>query len=79
MVYSNSAMFSAGLRRSFSFSLSTLEAEVMGEFMCTVWQKADSAATLATLERKWSSFEVKMAHLALESIGRLAPGSVGHR
>ena len=72
-------MFSAGLRRSFSFPLSTLEAGVMGKFMCTVWQKADSAAILATLKRKWSSSEVKMAHLALESIGSLAPGSVDHR
>ena len=48
----------------------------MGKFMCTVWQKADSAAILATLKRKWSSSEVKMAHLALESIRSLAPGSV---
>ena len=33
-----------------------------------VQPEADCAATLATLERKQSSFEVKMPHLALKSV-----------
>ena len=40
----------------------------MGEFVAVVQQEADRATTLTTLKRKWNGFEVKMPHLALESI-----------
>ena len=40
----------------------------MGKFVVAVQQEADRVATLTTLKRKWNGFEVKMPHLALESI-----------
>ena len=67
MVCSNSATIGAGPDLS-TFCLACSRPELCSIMCVTVQSRAARTATLSTLERKRSSFEAKMPHLALEGV-----------